>query len=367
MASVNMIPTRYPNAKFQAPSKGKVVRVAVFLSAFCCVISTAPAYAQMTEQQKRRAILPSVRAATDCIAREALAHPNIVAGWRGNNILPMVDAAWKSCGSELVQLANAHDQLHGAGTGVTFVTGAYLADLGRAVASRIKDEMGRRVAAADQADAAQRAEQARIEAERQQNTERLERAALALRDRIYQCTGRELQNLVASAEGADVLATAAMTICRSEIDDAIEARMSAVRAAIGAGYSRANEPQRREELRKTVRESVLTEAVQLKASSQQRQSQPVPATGNPAPPLAAADGVSKELRACLQSVSTVRNGSFVNQQKLYETMLDLCRPEIETAARSDFLAAPNGSLAEAREKALTKAAALAKTLAGIRD
>jgi hypothetical protein len=64
-------------------------------------------------------------------------------------------------------------------------------------------------------------------------------------------------------------------------------------------------------------------------------------------------------------MATARNGKFIDQRKLYEGMLDLCRPEIEAAARAAFLAGKDADLAKEREKALTNASAAAKAMIGM--
>jgi hypothetical protein len=208
-----------------------------------------------------------------------------------------------------------------------------------------------------------------------QNVDRLERAADTLRDRAYGCTTDQLSKLVLSAESAEVLATAAMTICRREIDDALQARMEVVRAKTGPSYSSVGESEFREEMRKVVRNTVVTNAVQIKAgqglASAPRPSPTTPVAVPPREPSApAADagvGVTKELRDCLSRVATARHGKFVEQRKLFEGMLELCRPEIEAAARTAFLAAKDGDLSKEREKALTSASVAAKQMIGMSD
>ena len=66
-------------------------------------------------------------------------------------------------------------------------------------------------------------------------------------------------------------------------------------------------------------------------------------------------------------MATARNGKFIDQRKLYEGMLELCRPEIETAARNAFLANKDGDLAKEREKALTGASTAAKQMIGMAE
>lgn len=325
------------------------------LSAFLALaINATPAAAQMTDAQKRRAMLPNIKNATDCIAQAALNHVSIVFSYRFNNIDGVLGEVWKQCLPQLEALAAQHDFLHGPGTGVAFVGGPYRGDLQRAVLSRIKGELDRRVAAQDQAEAAQRAEKARVDAERAETIERLTRAARSIRDIFYECSTAQLTKLVRSAETADVLATAAMTICRKELDDAFAAWIAVARA----DGSLSNEGAFRELLRKATRDSVLTTAVQLKAGG--------PA---PAPPAAtrsvSAPPDSNALQECLTNMSKAREGKFIEQKKLLEAMLELCRPEIETLARTAFLKASNADLADERQKALLEASKAARKLIGM--
>lgn len=64
---------------------------------------------------------------------------------------------------------------------------------------------------------------------------------------------------------------------------------------------------------------------------------------------------------------TQTDSSSINQRKLYEGMLDLCRPKIEAAARTAFLGKKDGDLATEREKMLTDASAAAKAMIGMMD
>lgn len=342
--------------------------IALMLASF-----TTGAPAQMTEQQKRKLLLPTIRAATDCIAREAGRHPDIVSGYRYNNLGPMIAEGWRACTNSLAEIAVMHDGLHGQGTGILFVKGAYADDLTRAVRSRLQAEMDRRIAAIDRAEADARAEQARLEVERQQNIDRLERAADALRERAYDCTTEQLSKLISSSESAEVLSTAAMTICRKEIDDALQARVDIVRFKVGVGNSAASEPALRDEMRKVVRNNVITHAVQLKAGSGPRAATPVPSTtpasvppqAPSAPSVATGSDLPKAVRDCLSTMATARNEKFVDQRKLYEGMLELCRPEIEAAARSAFLANKDSDLPTEREKALSAASTAARSMIGM--
>lgn len=320
----------------------------------------APASAQMTDAQKRRALLPSIKAATDCVARETLNHSSIVFSYRFGNIEAVVSDAWKLCVPQLQAVVNQHEELHGAGTGLPFVTGPYRGDLARAVLTRIKGELDRRVVVQDQAEAAEKAAAAQREVAKQENLDRLNRTARTLRNVFYECADQQLAKLVRSAETADVLATAAMTICRNELDTAFEGWLSVARAEGSAG----NEAAFREGLRKITRESVLTSAVQLKAGAlspapSQPASQTSPSAGQPV--------MSDNVTICLQTMAKAREGKFIEQKKLLEAMLELCRPEIETQARTAFLNAPNGDLATERQRVLVEATIAGRKLIGMLD
>lgn len=319
-------------------------------------IAAGPALAQMTDAQKRRAMLPNIKNATDCIAQASLNHGSVVFSYRFNNIDGVIGEVWKQCLPHLEVLVAQHDYLHGAGTGVGFVTGPYRSDLQRAVLTRIKGELDRRVAAQDQAEAAQRAEKVRLDAERAEAIDKLTRAARSIRDIFYECATAQLTKLVRSAETADVLATAAMTICRKELDDAFAAWTAVARA----DGSLSNEGAFRELLHKTTRDSVLTTAVQLKAGG------PIPVAPAATQPVSAPPD-STALQDCLTNMAKAREGKLVEQKKLLEVMLELCRPEIETLARSSFLKTSNADLAEERQKALLEATKSARKLIGVLD
>lgn len=328
------------------------------IAAGLCLAAAAPALAQPNDAQKRKALLPYIRNATDCVAKQTLGNVSVVSSYRSSTLQLVIDEAWKACSSWLVEVVNQHDALHGQGTGMPFVTGAYRADLPRAVLARIKGELDRRVTAEIEWEAAIQAQQAEREAKQRAEVERLDRAALTLRDRLYQCTDGQLGKLVGSAEGAEVLATAAMTICRREIDDAVEGRLAAIKAEgrqSSAGLLR-------EQFIKTVRENVVTGAVQIKAGAVTQQPKPSPSPN----PATQADG-DPELYSCLSTMAKAREGKFIDQRKLYEAMLELCRPEIEKVARAAFLANPQSELAKEREKTLGVASVIAKSLVGIND
>jgi hypothetical protein len=97
------------------------MRALWFTTSFVLAVGIAPASAEMTDAQKRRAMLPNIKHATDCIAQAALNHGSIVFSYRFNNIDGVIGEVWKQCLPQLEILVAQHDYLHGAGTGVAFV------------------------------------------------------------------------------------------------------------------------------------------------------------------------------------------------------------------------------------------------------
>ena len=181
------------------------------------------------EQQRWRAVLPAVIASTDCFANEALKYPTIadaVAREALNSIL--VEISRTRCNEPFRQMIASYDRVYGRGTGWSFANGAYRADLPRAVVGRIKSELDRRLVEAQRLDTER-------EAERHKQLTTLENARDLLRDRMYECTGKALAQLLRSKDTSEVLATAALTICSGEIGQLVEAGLSVQRAKSGQG------------------------------------------------------------------------------------------------------------------------------------
>ena len=91
----------------------------------------------------------SIKAASDCVAAAALNNPNIIRLYREDRLKEVTD--WivlksDACDNPLRAMRLFHDRLYGEGTGRTFLRGAYLTDLPRAVRERIGDEVEKRIA-----------------------------------------------------------------------------------------------------------------------------------------------------------------------------------------------------------------------------
>jgi hypothetical protein len=89
----------------------------------------------------------SIKAATDCVAAAALNNPNITTLYRENRLSEVTN--WivlrsDACDNPLTSMRLLHDRLYGEGTGRTFLRGAYLTDLPRAVGERIRGKIAER-------------------------------------------------------------------------------------------------------------------------------------------------------------------------------------------------------------------------------
>jgi hypothetical protein len=324
-------------------------RIIIAIGAFS-VLSLNAAFAQgLTEPQKRRLHLPYVRAATDCYASAVEGNTSALDLAREGRWYDALSAVGKVCETQVVAMINVHDQLYGPGTGATFFRGPYVEDLPRAVGTRLKNAIARRSNEVEQANSIRR-----------QRSEEAAKARDLLRDRMYACTTGEIDNLVSSSESAEILATAAMTICSREVRAALDAAMEVVR------LDGVSPDGIRDNLNEVIKKNVVTSAVQARANARKAEP-PAQTLQTAAPPPSTAQGFGIQTpESCLKAASSLREGQLVDQEKLISTMLDVCRPEIENAARTKFLADPTQSLADLRTQALESAVKYAKALVDAR-
>lgn len=303
----------------------------------------------LTESQKRKLHLPYVRAATDCYAKAIEMNTSALDMATQGRWYDALSSVGKTCDAQVIAMINVHDQLYGPGTGATFFKGPYVEDLPRAVGTRLKSALAQRSNEIDQANAL-----------RKQRTEEAAKARDLLRDRMYACTTSEVGNLVASSESAEILATAAMTICNKEVQAALDAAMEVVRLdGVAPDGIRAS-------LSDVIKKNVVTSAVQARANATKPQT-PAQSVQTSLPKQSTARNSNIQTpEDCLNEASSLREGQLVDQEKLISTMLDICRPEIENAARIKFLADPTQPLAELRTQALESAVRYAKVLIGTR-
>ena len=238
--------------------------------------------------ERRREALPSIRASTDCIAKETLNVNGVVEAYRSGDLSGAIASAAKFCEAEIRRMMSAQDRIFGYGQGRVFYQGAYLNDLSRAVLTRVKDQLEARRVEDDRRraalyeerqrrDAERRVELARLENERkvqelrseqlrQQRLEAVQGATGLLRDRAMDCVGREVRDMVRSGETADVLATAAMTICSTEITRFVEAFIQEKGVENNSTLGSAEAELFKEVGRAKVREQVVAIAVKAKAA-----------------------------------------------------------------------------------------------------
>lgn len=110
--------------------------IALALVGFALIVGAEAA--QDIDAAKRLKILPHIRAASDCIAREYANEEDKTAALRQMEITydPYSASAVGRCGFALRDMIYAHDRIYGAGTGEQFYKGPYLQDVRRAVLAR---------------------------------------------------------------------------------------------------------------------------------------------------------------------------------------------------------------------------------------
>lgn len=116
----------------------------------------------------------------------------------------------------------------------------------------------------------------------------------------------------------------------------------------------------RDEFRSGIRTEVVTNAVQIRAlANTTLKPSAHPSRGAMAPSSSAEFQSTDE---CLKTAISGRDEKLAHEEKLIQTMLDLCRPEIESAARKAFLADSSTSLDQHRAAALNSALKRAQTI-----
>jgi len=320
-------------------------RIAIGVGVLAGLLAQAAFGQGMTDAQKRKVHLPYVRAATDCYARAIETNTSTLDLARENRWYDAISAIGNTCNQALLGMIDIHDRLYGPGTGITFAKGPYLEDLPRAVGVRLKEAIARRSNEIEQ-----------MQASRQQRIEEAKKSRDLLRDRMYACTTKELDQLVASSESAEVLTSAAMTLCNREVQATLDAALELSRLEGGSSADL------RDDLTAVIKKNILAGAVQAKANAKKLDASPQMLPATTSQPPARATGALQTPEECLKVASSLREGRLIDQEKLITTMLDMCRPEIENAARTNFLADPSQSLPALRTQALESAVRYAKAL-----
>src|SRR5215207_7141624 len=134
---------------FAAPSRGGchiVLRSVVLATALVSLALPALARGELSERQKRKALLPAIQATTECIAQEILRSPTALSHARQNKWSEAVQSMPEVCKALGSTLIAEHDRLYGPGTGKAFVEGPYASDLPRALKARIRPALKRQAA-----------------------------------------------------------------------------------------------------------------------------------------------------------------------------------------------------------------------------
>ena len=270
----------------------RVVLVAAIIAASSQAWGGSP-FNDLTEAQKRKIVVPDIKALTYCVARVTLSDPEGTVQYRDGLLASYVPKQLQKCPAEMNALLELYEETYGDGEAERFIRGPYLSDLPRAVLSVIRPqldakvdaakqaeqaayqtEMARQaesdrriaedVAAAARADAEGKAAEAKAVTEKKERVDTAMRSMALLRDKFYDCADHQLPGLVKSGESADVLATAAMTICGKPLSDVQDAALE-VSKAKEDGSSSLGEAVMREQIKTLVKERVVADAVQAKA------------------------------------------------------------------------------------------------------
>jgi hypothetical protein len=313
----------------------------------------------LSEAQKRKLELPSIRAASDCYALAVKSDTRLLFAVQQNKLGELIAEMTPNCAFAIQQMIAVYDQLNGPGTGVVFFQGPYTADLPRAVMVRIKPEIDRLTAEATH--------QVEVKAQALQSAKQ---AAELLKQKMYECTTRELFELAKSGETAAVISDAAVTFCRNDVDAAEGAFFEEVRQEY-PNTTDAEYPTFQKVVEGTIAKSVQASAVQVRASLAGQPAGPPPSpppTPSTAPvataPMATpvTETANRTPTDCLKVVRQGLQDKVYEQDKIVSVMIELCRPEIETAARTAFLQNPASTLDAERQKAVAGAIIDAKQI-----
>lgn len=99
------------------------------------LLAALPAFAQQAsvDQQRRKIALPFIRAATDCVAQVVATNPIAARAVTDGRGLDLMRTSYATCRAEIDRVERVHDEMHGSGTGKSFLLTAYANDLPRAV------------------------------------------------------------------------------------------------------------------------------------------------------------------------------------------------------------------------------------------
>lgn len=270
----------------------------MLVAAIATITTASPALAgspfyELTEAQKRKSVVPDIEALTYCVARVTLADPDGAVQYRAGLLASYVARQLQRCPAEMNALLSLYESTYGDGEAERFIQGPYTADLPRAVLSVIRPQLDAKVEAAKRseqaayadelarqseadrrlteeraatvrAEAETKATEAKAAMEKQGRVDTVMRSMAVLRDKFYECADRQLPGLMKSGESADVLASAAMTICGKPLPDVQDAALEVSKAREETAGS-VGEAVMREQVKTLVKERVVADAVQAKA------------------------------------------------------------------------------------------------------
>ncbi|WP_174800088.1 hypothetical protein [Methylobacterium currus] len=128
-----------------------MMRGATVLLAFCVQGAVGVAFAQdaVDEASRRKSVLPSIRAARECIAREALNERAVRTASDGKQFRAALTQPMRRCADELDAMVAMHDSVYSPGAGEAFFQGPFLKTLPQAVRQRIAPKPARRAPEAE--------------------------------------------------------------------------------------------------------------------------------------------------------------------------------------------------------------------------
>ncbi|BAF89705.1 hypothetical protein AZC_3707 [Azorhizobium caulinodans ORS 571] len=296
----------------------------------------------LTEKQARAAVVPYVRAATDCIAKQMGEDPRFATFVREARTMDLLPEAINRCRPAVRTMIEMHDRYYGPGYGEQFARGPYLDDLPRAAGARLKEQISA-IIARDAADAEARINRIAATRERKEATTK----------ELWSCIGEKTIALVSSGERAELVADAALALCSSELGRYLDASIAWEGLQ---GTAPASLVALRDELAAAARKQAVTLAVVAKSRG-----------APPASPSQSSLGSSSKeasaVRGCIDEMARTARSKLAEQDAKLAAILDLCRPEIEAAARASFTGS-NETLDELRQRAFVDAKAMAERALG---
>lgn len=302
-----------------------------------------------SDPKVRPEVSAQIRALTNCVLKNASTHPNVGRLLEAEDTHILIVFAQPRCRLEVDRLEQIYDQYYGRGSGKEFIEGQYAQrDLPRALTERLWPEVTKLRAEAEK----ERAARAAAETEK---IARSERNWQSKNEQVFTCTRDALASLVSSSETANMLGSAAMTLCNQAIESSVEAALDHLEVKSPGLFNVSERYELKTKLRDKIRESVLAQAVAARAQANAGPTRMGQGTSRKDIDTSVSS-TSERVVNCLTAMSQSQKGKLTNRDALVRAMLELCRPEIESAARAAYINDKVNTLERARE--ITAAAAL---------